>query len=298
MKRLLMVVVFWTLAAHGDEPKFEYRDLSKPPVIDIKKPTLWKANLTLGLVWLDGNSESIGFSATGQASMKHWNNELTLNVGGAYVYAGISKYGTGGPISDADKKQAAGNWLVKLRYDRYFKVKNTVFVSFQATGDEFAGYEHRLEPQVGYARIFFSSAHQLFRGEIGYDYMHEKRVKPASCTMLPCRIFDYHNGRLFLYYGNKFTPWASFSEGLELLEAFNRTEAFRLNSLTSLSSTISKHMALKVNFKVIFNNDPPLRPQATAIDPATMMPYVYTADQAHFQKVDTQLDVVLAVTFL
>jgi hypothetical protein len=65
-----------------------------------------------------------------------------------------------------------------------------------------------------------------------------------------------------------------------------------------LSSTISKRVALKLNFKVAFNNDPPARPAATAINPTTMMPFVYTADQAHFDKVDTQLDIVLAVTFL
>jgi len=76
----------------------------------------------------------------------------------------------------------------------------------------------------------------------------------------------------------------------QTLEAFNRVEAFRLNSLTTLSSTISKNFALKVNFKLMFNNDPPARPAATAIDPMTMMPFIYTADQAHFDKVDTQLD--------
>jgi putative salt-induced outer membrane protein YdiY len=293
--RALICMSLVCAAAFADDPKYEYKDPTKATV-DVKKPTLWKANMTLGLTWIDGNAQSVGFSATGSASMKHWNNELSLNVGGAYVYAGTSKYGPGGPVTD--KQQAAGNWLFRLRYDRYFLVKNTVFAYFQASGDDFAGYEHRLEAQVGYARLFWQSVHQTFRGEIGFDYMHEYRVQPASCTERPCRIFDYYNGRLFLFYENKFTPWASFSEGLELLEAFNRPEAFRLNSLTTLSSMIAKNFALKVNFKLMFNNDPPSRPAPKGIDPATMMPFVYTADQAHFDKVDTQLDVVLAVTFL
>ena len=123
--------------------------------------------------------------------------------------------------------------------------------------------------------------------------MHEFRVKPATCATLPsppgesCQKFNYHSARLFLFYENKFTPYASFSEGLEMIEPFNRYEAFRLNSLTTLSTTITKYLSLKVNFKLIFNNDPPLRPAPTGIDPKTMMPFVYTADQAHFDKVDT-----------
>ncbi len=288
-------------ASRADDPKYEYKDPAKN-VVDLKKPTVWKANMTLGLTWIAGNSDSIGLSATGFASVKHYNNEVAFNVGGAYIHGGVSKFGPGGPItSDTD---LAGNWLVSLRYDRYFLEKNTVFATFQATGNTFAGFRDREEAQVGYSRIFWNSPHQFFKGEIGYDFMHEFRVKPPSCPTWPsppgesCQKFNYHNGRIFLFYENKFTPYASFTEGLEMLEAFNKVEAFRLNSLTSLSSTISKNFALKVNFKLAFNNDPPLRPAPTGIDPATMMPFVYTADQAHFDKVDTQLDVVLAVTIL
>jgi putative salt-induced outer membrane protein YdiY len=294
--RALVCALLLTTAAYADDPKYEYKDPAKN-VPDYKKPTVWKANMTLGLVYIDGNARSFGFSATGLASVKHWNNEFALNVGGAYLSSGTATWGNGGPI-DAPMQQTAGNWLVRLRYDRYFFEKNTVFAYFQGSGDEFAGFEHRLEGQVGFARLFFQSVHQTFRGEIGYDYMYEYRLQPASCTERPCRAFNYHNGRLFLFYENKFTPWASFSEGLELLEAFNRPEAFRLNSLTTLSSTIAKRIALKINFKLMFNNDPPTRPASTVIDPATMMPHVYSADQLHFDKVDTQLDIVLAVTFL
>jgi putative salt-induced outer membrane protein YdiY len=295
MTRILIFALLLSTVARAGDPKYEYGDATKSP--DVKKPTVWKANMTLGLTWIDGNAQSIGFSATGLTSVKHWNNEFTFNVGGAYVYGGFSqKYGTGGPVDN--KKQTAGNWLWKLRYDRYFLEKNTIFTYFQMSGDEFAGFLRRYEAQIGYARLFWQSVHQTFKGEIGYDYMHEFRVEPASCTERPCRVFNYHNARLFLFYENKFTPYASFSEGLEMLEAFNRPEAFRLNSLTTLSSSISKNFALKVNFRLAFNNDPPARPTPTNIDPTTMKPFVYGPDQSHFDKVDTQLDVVLAVTVL
>jgi hypothetical protein len=247
--------------------------------------------MSAGLVWLAGNSQSIGFSGSALVGVKHWNNQFELSGGGAYVKTRNSRYGKGGPLTD--DTVSAENWLIRGRYDRYFFDKNTVFASFQSSGDRPAGYVYRIEPQAGYARLFFKSDHQLFRGELGYDYTYEHRVAGS----VP-RNIDYHSGRLFLFYENKFTPVATFSEGLEMLEAVNHPESFRLNSLTSLSSQIYKNISVKVNFTLHFNNDPALRPDPTEIDPATGMLYVLPADQTHFDKVDTQLDVVLAVTFL
>jgi len=283
--------LFAALPAHADDVKYEYKDVAAPPQPVVGK-TSWKANMTFGLVYVAGNAQSLGLSGTGLLSARRFHNEWTVTGGGAYVLSGASAYGMGGPITDT--QNSAANWFVKGRYDRYFLEKNAVYASFMGSGDRPAGYIYRIEPQVGYARLFFKSAHQLFRGELGYDYTYEHRVLQP---MGEPRNVDYHSGRLLLYYDNKFTQWASFTEGLELLEAFNHLDAFRLNSVTTLSSTIYKNVALKVNFTVHFNNDPALRPTPTmGIDPTT--PFVYPTDQAHFGKFDSQLDVVLAVTFL
>jgi putative salt-induced outer membrane protein YdiY len=290
---IVALVLCAALPALAADPTYEYKDpTAVPPPPPVVK-TSWKANMTFGLVYVDGNAQSLGMSGTGLLSARRGNNEWTLTGGGAYVLSGVSKYGMGGPVTDTTN--SAANWFVKGRYDRYFLEKNTVYASLQGTGDRPAGFIYRVEPQVGYARLFVKTPHQLLRAEIGYDYTFEHRVlQPMGAP----RDVDYHSGRLFAYYENKFTPYASFSEGLELLEAFNHTEAFRLNSITTLSSSIYKNVALKVNFTLHFNNDPALRSTPTNIDPLTGMIFVLPADQAHFDKVDTQLDVVVAVTFL
>lgn len=292
MRSLVLAAALLTaLPARADDPKYEYKDVAAPPQPVVGK-TSWKANMTFGLVYVNGNAQSLGLSGTGLLSARRLNDEWTGTAGGAYVLSGVSKYGMGGPITDT--QTSAANWFAKGRYDRYFLDRNAVYVSFMGSGNEPAGYIYRLEPQVGYARLFFKSIHQLLRGEIGYDYTYEHRVlQPMGAP----RDIDYHSGRVLIYYENKFTQWASFTEGLEMLEAFNRLESFRLNSITSLSSTIYKNVALKVNYTLHFNNDPALRPTPTSgIDPTT--PFVYPADQAHFGKFDSQLDVVVAVTFL
>jgi putative salt-induced outer membrane protein YdiY len=287
----LAVVAVAPAVSHAADPTYEYKDPTAAPAVDVVKPTAFRASMTLGLVWVAGNAQSIGASGTGLFSVKHWNNEFTLFGGGAYVQSRFSRYGEGGPLTD--EKVAAANWLGKARYDRYLSPRNTLFASFAASGNPPAGYEYRLEPQAGYARIFFISTHQFFRGEIGYDYTREHRVAGTE----PNRDVDYHSGRLYLFYENKFTPYATFSQGLELLEAFNHLQGFRLNSLTSLSSTVYKNLALKVNFKLAYNNDPAPRP-TTLVDPLTTLPFTPPANDRFFDKVDTQLDVVLAVTFL
>src|SRR5262249_30607546 len=113
--RLAVVValVCVALPALADEPKYEYRDVTatQPPP---PPKWSWKANMTLGLVWVAGNAESLGLSGTGLVSARRGNNEWAIVGGGAYVRSGVSSFGTGGPIDST--VTSAANWFVKGRY--------------------------------------------------------------------------------------------------------------------------------------------------------------------------------------
>jgi hypothetical protein len=270
----VLVLVGFGARAVADEPKYEYR--APPPAPKpSEKPTVWKANLQLGLIWVEGNAESIGVSGSGVVGVKHYHNAWELGGGGAFARAGTASV-QGGPI-DGEKTSAA-TWGWYARYDRYFLQKNTVYAIFKMNGDHLSGIKFRVEPQVGYARLFFESVHQLFKGEIGYDYTYEHYVRGT----MPIDA-DFHSARLYLYYENKFTPWASFTEGLEALFALTKADHIRLNSITSLSSTIAKNVSLKLNFTLKANFDPPNRPPPNT---------------GQFGILDTVLEAVVAVTFL
>jgi putative salt-induced outer membrane protein YdiY len=259
--------------AWADEPKFEYRAAPEKP----EPPKLtFKANAQLGVIWVEGNSESIGFSANALGGVKRYNNAFELFVQGAYAKAGTSSLGKGGPIDRTDV--AARNWLVRPRYDRYFSERNTVFASFTASGDELAGYDYRLEPQVGISRLFVKSDINLLRGELGYDYTWEHYI-PGTDP----RHKDFHSARAFIGIEHKLTPWSGFLEGFEVLWALNDIEHVRLNSLSSLTATITKHVTMKLNFTLKANFDPPARPVAIG---------------GEYGVLDTVLECVLAVTFL
>src|SRR5258706_13716159 len=132
MRKLIIALALLLVgagAARAGDPKFEHRsDDGKPP----PKPTVWKANMTLGLVWVDGNAESFGFSASALAAVKHYNNAVELLGQGAYAKAGTSSV-KGGPV-DGDKT-AAENWLWRLRYDRFLTLKDSLYAAFVMSGD-------------------------------------------------------------------------------------------------------------------------------------------------------------------
>lgn len=259
--------------ARADDPKFEYREPEKPA----PTPWVYKANAQLGVTWVSGNSESIGFTANALGGVKHYNNAFEAFVQGAYAKAGFSTLGTGGPIDS--EKVAAKNWLFRARYDRYFLERNTVFAVFGMSGDELAGYQYRIEPQLGYSRLFVKTDVNLVRGEVGYDYTYERYIPGVSP-----RSADFHSARAFLGIEHKLTPFAGFLGGAELLWALNKVEHVRLNILGSLSATISKRVTLKLNVTVKANFDPPMRPVAVG--------------GGQYGVLDTVLDAVLGVTFL
>ena len=190
MRLACTIVVAATLLpslASADDPKYEYREPEKPA----EKPWVYKANAQLGVTWVQGNSESLGFTANALGGVKHYNNAVELFVQGAYAKAGVSSLGTGGPIDQ--EKVAARNWLVRGRYDRYFLERNTVFGSLVVSGDELAGYVYRVEPQVGYSRLFVKNDVNLLRGEIGYDYTFERYVEGVTPSHA-----DFHSLRAFI----------------------------------------------------------------------------------------------------
>lgn len=268
---LLLAVTLAPALVWADDPKFEYR-AEKPA----EKPWVYKANASLGVTYVTGNSESLGVSASALGSVKHYKNAFELFAQGAYAKTGTSTLGNGGPIDS--EKVAASNWLARLRYDRFLTERNSLFASYGMSGDPLAGYLYRVEPQIGYSRLFVKSDDTLLRGELGYDYTFERYVIGTDP-----RQRDFHSLRAFVGIEHKLTPFAGFLEGFEVLWALNDTNHVRVNSLSSLSATISKHVVLKVNLTVKANFDPPNRPVAIG---------------GTYGVVDTVLDVALGVTFL
>ena len=238
-----------------------------------------------GLLWVSGNAESFGGSIAGNVSYRHKFDEF-----GFGATRGLRRLlnQRGSRVAPSPATTLSAQKLVgQLRYDRFFDEDDSMYASFQAMGDKLAGIAYRLEPQIGYAHKFLADKQQTIRGEIGLDYMYDRYLANA----VPIEDY-YYSVRVFGYYENKITPLATFSEGLEYLQAFaggatgasvNVGQHFLINSVTSFSSTFATNYALKVNYILHFNNDPAPRPP-----PNTGV----------FGTYDGTLEVVLAVTII
>jgi hypothetical protein len=262
--------------ALADDPKYEYREIPKESDKPPPKPTTFKANAQLGIIWISGNAESIGFSASALGGVKHWNNAFEIFAQGAYARAGVSSQGKGGPIDE--QQTAANNWLARARYDRYWSARNTVFASYGMSGDDLAGFDYRIEPQIGVSRLLVKNDISLLRGEIGFDYTYEHYLEGT----VPNHA-SFYSARAFIGIEHKLTPFAGFLEGFELLWALNDVQRVRINSLSSLSAMLAKNWTLKMNLTIKANFDPPNRPAAIG---------------GQFGVLDTTLEAVIAVTFL
>ncbi len=281
--RAYVLLLLISAPVFADEPKAEAA--AKPPEAkpDSKaeaKPepmpaTVWKANVQAGVSYIAGNAESLGFTGNGVANVKHYNNQAEFFAQGAYTWVGIRDL-MGGPV--VGHKAAALNWLGRARYDRYFAEKNTLFASFTISGDRFAGFTYRIEPQLGYSRILHKSDRLLLRTELGYDYNFDHYVAgtvPDSS--------DFHSVRGFFFGEYKFNQQVALSDGLEVLWALNHVSRARVNNLLTLSAAVSTRVSVKLNWTLKSNFDPPPLPA-----PLT----------GQYGVLDSTLDAALAVSIL
>src|SRR5262249_54140518 len=93
MRALIVATLLISGVAQAQsDPKFEHRAVGPT-----KEKAEWKANLTFGLLFVDGNAFSLGLSGTGLFGVKFRDNAFELFGQGAYGLTGTSTV-KNGPI--------------------------------------------------------------------------------------------------------------------------------------------------------------------------------------------------------
>ena len=145
-----------------------------------------------------GNSSSTTINAGAAVSRKDGDNKLSFD--GAFTYAraqillanDVNMNGVVDGPNEIDRAahETANNWLLKLRYDRFFAESNSAFLSARVGRDEPAGKDLIAGGQAGYSRrLYKDDVHELV-GEIGYDFTYEARPCPcAFSTSCPRRMW-------------------------------------------------------------------------------------------------------------
>jgi len=204
----LSLLVLLPGVALADDPKFDFAKKE-----DVKL-VVWKASAQLGGYGSTGNAQTLTLNGAINLSRNDGWNKVALDVLGAYSTVwnrqdgptdsnGDGKIDAGelAGVNNRTQKDAAANWLAKLRYDRFFTERNSGYVAAVVGQDYIVNKDVIAAGQVGYSRLILKSEMHELAAEIGYDftYTHYKPATPPPPT--PGTDFtSIHAARLFLGY--------------------------------------------------------------------------------------------------
>jgi hypothetical protein len=286
-RSLLVLTLSLSLAsvASAADPKFEFGKEE-----EVKAPE-WKVSAQLGLLFTTGNSRSLTFSGGANASYKHVKNRFSAELTGALVRneirIGIDRNMDGdidpGEI-DRETAEAARNLLAKLRYDRFFGERSSVYATARGGFDEPAGKEFFAAGQVGYSRLLYKTeAHEL-AVEGGYDLGYEDYLADSagSLTIHSLRLFAGYTGKLSADTGLNASVegYANLNEETVPQGKASPFEDLRGIAKTEVTTKLGQRVSLRVALKALFDNVP------APLPPFGMIPYqmgfVPLADKVDF----------------
>lgn len=258
------VVAAGPLTAQAD-PKFEY---AKPEEVKVVE---WKASAQAGLILTTGNSRSTSLSASLTASRKAGDNKLSLDAAGAYARSRIfiaedaNMNGTIGENEiDETTQTTTRNWLLKLRYDRFFGGgANSAYLTGKLGADKPAGKEIFGGGQIGYSRQLFKNADHEVVAEAGYDFTYESYVADVKSLQI-------HSARVFAGWTGKLSEDTGLLANIEALFNLNTEDgptgdikAFddtRINAKAAITTKIWKRMDFRFGLTLKYDNAPAPQP--------------------------------------
>jgi putative salt-induced outer membrane protein len=195
----------------------------------------WSDQAELSLVDTGGNTDVLTFSLKNE--LKY---QFTPKWLGLWKIAVL--YG------ESDKVKNAESYLSELRFDY---IINDRLYSYGSAGwlkNEFAGIDPRYFLGAGLGYRFLAGPKHTLIGEAGSAYVMETYIDDTK--------HDYMNGRLFGKYTYAFTSKNSFSQTVEYLVDFSRTDNYNLISETALIAALTDTFSMKGSYTVKYDNDP------------------------------------------
>lgn len=219
----------------------------------------WKNSSELSFVRTGGNAESstLGIASTVTRSWER--TELKIEAGGIRTRTTRFERIAVGTESDyrieekSDSEVSAENYHARVRVDRRFSDRTSVFVQSGWTRNTFSGIRHRLVNVTGLSHRWLDREGQRLRTAHGVTHTVERAVVPdpdGSGRFLGLRLSTEYWLKVT---GN--TEWTS-----NLVVDGNGTEAsdLRADWVNSLGVAMNAHLGLKTSLRTTFDNQPAL----------------------------------------
>ena len=221
---------------------------------DAGKPAGAHATAEFGGALSYGNTETMALTGLGGVDYRWGKNGISSTFG---VNWGQSKIDTdgNGKLSDteraADYVKTAEREQVTLRYDRFIGKRDSLYALGGAFTDSFAGYDFRVNGQVGASHTFVDREDTSFKAEVGVDVARENFVEgvdPNAQTVLSARVL--------LGLRHKFNDHVTAEDTLEAYESLLDYTDLRINNVAGVSAGLNNRLSLKLSHQLAFDNVP------------------------------------------
>jgi putative salt-induced outer membrane protein len=194
----------------------------------------WTGSLGLSYVATSGNSDTQTLG--GELKFSRTPDPWGIEFGASFTRA------------EQDGLTTAEQYLVRIRGDRAFSDRWTLFLATTAEQDEFAGFDMRNTVELGVSyKALLGPTHEL-RFDAAGTWTREDFVVGEDD--------DYIGAMLGLDYAYHISETASFTETLVYYPNFDDSDDWRLTSETAIQASLSSRLALKVGYVVRFENEP------------------------------------------
>jgi putative salt-induced outer membrane protein YdiY len=248
---LLSSLLLLSSTAGAAESKFE--SATSTPSAEIETS---KFDIAFGGMWSAGNTESATLSASYDAYHR-WDRHQLSSKGGVIFGSSVPDTDGDGRLSEEEK--AAGRVETSsrkegwLRYDRHLGSKDSFYSSAGGYSDIYAGYDSRLNAQLGYSYRFLESPEKkgpALTGELGFDAAREDAVAAVDTVEM------VYSARALLRFAMDLEEGFAVGQEFESLMNMEAPEDTRVISETSVTAKLTEGLALKFSYKLNYDSLP------------------------------------------
>jgi putative salt-induced outer membrane protein YdiY len=232
--------------------KFEVPAAPPPAPAPAAKPTAWSGTVGLGMLSLTGNSRTVTFSTTLAAERKSvdW-------IWGTKAYATYGQNRAAGDGGTETVAEAAG---ILLRLDRRFGPRYSAYVLGAADTDHVKSVEIRSTGEAGATVVWVDASDPSgwsasLRTDLGFRIADEQRYQyyPVKLQIDDETLYGPRAGVAFKYGLSKDVV---FTEDAEILPNVVGDSRVIVNSISKISTRLSRSLALGVSFTVNHDSQP------------------------------------------
>lgn len=149
---------------------------------------------------------------------------------------------------ESNDQKNAESYSTDMKLDYFIDTRTYGYGTAGWLKNKFAGLDSRYTIGGGGGYEFLAGPTHMLIGEAGLGFTSDNNVDDTN--------HDYLNGRLFGKYTYAFTPKNSFTQSLEYLYDFSRSENYNLISETALIAALTDVLSMKASYTIRYANAP------------------------------------------